>query len=248
MSVRPSDDNKAVASPNTPVGRAHDSQSQRPPAPDGSRGPGNRGERRAVSIIDADTMVTGTVTCTGEMELRGQVDGQIHSKNLIIRQHGHMNGDVFCESVMVDGRVDGNLHANQVDLKASANVNGDIHHTFLTIETGAMFEGDVRRSQNPTEVQHDPQPAPRMDTQPAPPQMETAMEGLRETLTEPATSGMTESPRDPTAQAPAPQHSDNPPPPYQPAAPASDPHAQMAPSGQHEPAPAPMPYHEPLTR
>ncbi len=245
MSVRPSDDNKAGASPNTAVGRKPDTQNQRSAAHDGARGPASRGERRAVSIIDADTMVTGTVTCSGEMELRGQVEGQIHAKNLIIRQHGHMSGDVFCESVMVDGRVDGNLHANQVDLKASANVNGDIHHTFLTIETGAMFEGDVRRSNNPTEVQRDPQPAPPMETQPAPPQMEPAMEDLRDTLTAPATSGMTESPRDPIAQAPASQNTDNPPP-YQP--PAPDPHAQMAPSGQHEQAPAPMPYHEPLTR
>lgn len=248
MSVRPSNENNGGMSPNPPTGRTKDSQNQRPPVLDGNRGPASRGERRAVSIIDADTMVTGTVTCTGEMELRGQVEGQIHSRNLIIRQHGHMHGDVFCESVMVDGRVDGNLHANQVDLKASANVNGDIHHTFLTIETGAMFEGDVRRSNNPTQVQPDPQPAAQMDTQPAPSRMEPAMEDLRDTLMESQTSGMTESPRDPMTQAPASHQSDSQQPQYQPAAPATEPHSQMSPSGQHETAPAPLPYHEPLTR
>lgn len=248
MSVRPSNENNGGISPNPPIGRTKESQNQRPPAPDGNRGPASRGERRAVSIIDADTLITGTVTCTGEMELRGQVEGQIHSRNLIIRQHGHMNGDIFCESVMVDGRVDGNLHANQVDLKAGANVNGDIHHTFLTIETGAMFEGDVRRSNNPTQVQPDPQTAAQLDTQPASTQMEPATEDLRETLMEPPTSGMTESSRDPMTPSPASHQSDNSQPPYQPAAPASEPHSQLSPNGQREPAPAPMPYHEPLNR
>lgn len=250
MSVRPSVENNDGASPNSPIGRTKESQNQRPSAPDGNRGPASRGERRAVSIIDADTMITGTVTCTGEMELRGQVEGQIHSRNLIIRQHGHMHGDIFCESVMVDGRVDGNLHANQVDLKSSANVNGDIHHTFLTIETGAMFEGDVRRSNNPTQVQQaEPRNDAQADAQLAAPQMEPAMESLRDTLMEPSTGGMTDASTDPMRQTPS--SADDPQPQYQPAQtrPASEPQAQMSPRGQqHEPAPAPMPYHEPLTR
>lgn len=117
------------------------------------------------SIIDTDVGVAGTVSCTGELDVLGQIQGDLHCSVLMVGHTGHIHGDVFADHAHVDGRVDGNIRGKQIILGSNAHVTGDIHHASLVIEHGAIFEGKVRRSSNPNEVaaaapQADPTPAP----------------------------------------------------------------------------------------
>ena len=115
------------------------------------------------SVIDAGVIIAGTVACTGEVEILGQVQGDLHCSLLAVSQPGHISGDVYAESAIIDGRVDGTIRSKQVVLRSGAHVTGDIHHASLVIEHGAIFEGKVRRSNNPTQAQPkaaEPQPRP----------------------------------------------------------------------------------------
>lgn len=105
------------------------------------------------SIIDAGVGIAGTVACTGELEVLGQIQGDLHSSALIVGHTGHIHGDVFADHAHIDGRVDGNIRGKQIILGSNAHVTGDIHHASLVIEHGAIFEGKVRRSANPAELQ-----------------------------------------------------------------------------------------------
>lgn len=105
------------------------------------------------SIIDTGVGVAGTVACTGELEVLGQIQGDLHSSALIVGHTGHIHGDVFADHAHIDGRVDGNIRGKQIILGSNAHVTGDIHHASLVIEHGAIFEGKVRRSSNPAELQ-----------------------------------------------------------------------------------------------
>lgn len=109
-------------------------------------------KKQGQSIIDQGMMVTGTVSCSGALEVHGQIQGDVHCRSLTLKQPGHIHGDVLCESVVVDSRIDGTIRSRQVVLRSEACVIGDIHHASLTIESGAFFEGEVRRSENPTQA------------------------------------------------------------------------------------------------
>ncbi len=113
-------------------------------------------KKQGQSIIDQGMVITGTVTCSGALEVHGQIQGDVHCRSLTLAKPGHIHGDVLCESVAVDSRIDGSIRSRQVVLRSEACVIGDIHHASLTIESGAFFEGEVRRSENPTEVKSSP--------------------------------------------------------------------------------------------
>ncbi len=109
--------------------------------------------KQSRSIVDTGMVITGNVSCTGALEVSGQIQGNLQCRNLTLSQPGHIHGDVFCETVDIDSRIDGTIRSRQVILRSQAQVIGDIHHTSLSIENGAFFEGEVRRSENLAQVQ-----------------------------------------------------------------------------------------------
>jgi len=66
-------------------------------------------------------------------------------------------GDVVSESVTVHGRVEGSVRARKVVLARNAHVLGDIVHQSLSVEMGAVFEGQCRYLQDPLSGQNVPQ-------------------------------------------------------------------------------------------
>lgn len=105
------------------------------------------------SFIDKNVIITGEVICDGELELQGQIQGQLRCKALAIVSPGSVTGDIIADSALINGRVDGTIRAKQLSLGRAATVFGDLHHTQISIDSGALFEGNVRRLEESTQVQ-----------------------------------------------------------------------------------------------
>ena len=103
----------------------------------------------APSIISADLTVTGTVTSTGDIQIDGRVEGDVHSVGLVIGDKAFIHGDVLAEEVTVRGRVQGSIRARKVLLATTCHVEGNILHEAFAVETGAFFEGNCRHADNP---------------------------------------------------------------------------------------------------
>jgi len=103
----------------------------------------------APSIISADLTVTGTLTSTGDIQIDGRVEGDVHSVGLVIGDKAFIHGDVLAEEVTVRGRVQGSIRARKVLLATTCHVEGNILHEAFAVETGAFFEGNCRHADNP---------------------------------------------------------------------------------------------------
>ena len=116
-----------------------------------SSGPqGKRVQRSsAPSIISADLVVNGTLTSTGDIQVDGRVEGDVHSSGLVIGDKALINGEVLADDVTVRGRVMGSIRARKVLLCATSHVEGNILHEAFSVEHGAFFEGNCRHSDNP---------------------------------------------------------------------------------------------------
>jgi cytoskeletal protein CcmA (bactofilin family) len=121
------------------------SQAQFAPKPPAFRGP----DRMAPSIIGEDLTVTGNVLSRGEVQVDGQIQGDVHCSSLIVGEKAQITGGIVAEDVVVRGRVMGSVRGNRVTLQASSHVEGDVFHKSLAIEQGAFFEGKSRRSEDP---------------------------------------------------------------------------------------------------
>ena len=140
--------------PETPTGS--NSMSNPIPAAAPAKKPGGRS---APSIISADLLVQGTLTSQGDMQIDGNVEGDIHSVTLMIGNGANVKGEIVAEEVVVRGRVEGRIRARRVQLDATAVVIGDILQEQLTVAAGATFEGSCRRSSDPLGQQ---QPTPQI--------------------------------------------------------------------------------------
>lgn len=110
-----------------------------------------RSTRTVPSLISSDVHIVGTLSSDGEMQIDGKVDGNIRSSKVVIGGAGIISGEIVAEEVVVRGKVDGPIRGVKVKLADGARVNGDILHGSLEVETGAIFEGSIRRSDNPLE-------------------------------------------------------------------------------------------------
>ncbi len=101
------------------------------------------------SIIGEDLTITGNVVSKGEIQIDGEVQGDIQCGSLLLGDKSQIVGGVVAEDVVVRGRVIGSVRGLRVTLQAQSHVEGDIYHQSLAIEQGAYFEGKSRRSDDP---------------------------------------------------------------------------------------------------
>ncbi len=101
------------------------------------------------SIISADVVVRGNIDSAGEVQLDGELVGDVRSAILIVGEKATVRGEIICENVTVRGRVEGGIRAKSVTLASTAHIEGDILHSSLAVESGAHFEGNCRHSDDP---------------------------------------------------------------------------------------------------
>jgi cytoskeletal protein CcmA (bactofilin family) len=101
------------------------------------------------SIIGEDLTVTGNVASKGEIQVDGEIQGDIDCASLLLGDKSQVQGSVRAEDVVVRGKVIGSVRGLRVTLQSQSHVEGDIYHQSLAIEQGAYFEGKSRRSDDP---------------------------------------------------------------------------------------------------
>jgi cytoskeletal protein CcmA (bactofilin family) len=114
--------------------------------------PGRRAApgRLMTSIIANGVRIKGSIEAdAAELQVDGEIEGNLRGGSLTIGDTGFVRGDIVSESVTVNGRIEGSLRARKVTLARTAHVMGDITHQQLSVEMGAVFEGQCRYVQDP---------------------------------------------------------------------------------------------------
>jgi len=101
------------------------------------------------SIIGEDLKITGNVTSKGEIQVDGEIEGDIRCSSLLLGDKSQVTGNVTAENVVVRGRIVGSIRGSRITLQARSHVEGDLFHQSLAIEQDAYFEGKSRHSDNP---------------------------------------------------------------------------------------------------
>ncbi|MDE0795018.1 MAG: polymer-forming cytoskeletal protein [Alphaproteobacteria bacterium] len=99
----------------------------------------------APSILSAGMQVTGDIVSDGEVQIDGDLSGDIHCAKLTIGETGRINRSVVADDCLVHGTVVRQIKADAVTLSRSSRVEGDVMHGMLAIEPGARLDGHCRR-------------------------------------------------------------------------------------------------------
>lgn len=152
---------------NEPGPKAGDDAADTPAAPTAPRSAGTDSSKPvatsqpkpAPSLLSSDLKIVGNLRTSGDIQIEGQVEGDIHAHLLTVGEGATVNGEVVADDVIVNGRVIGRVRGLKVRLTSTARVEGDIIHKTIAIESGAHFEGSVQRQDDPLGGGAKPKPA-----------------------------------------------------------------------------------------
>ena len=101
------------------------------------------------SVLSSDLHIKGNIKTTGDLQIEGQVEGDIRAHLLTVGEGATVRGELVADDVVINGRIIGRVRGLKVRLTATARVEGDIIHKTIAIESGAHFEGSVQRQDDP---------------------------------------------------------------------------------------------------
>lgn len=105
--------------------------------------PDKTGKSNVPSIISANLTITGSMNTSGDVQIDGTIDGDVHSKQITLGESGVVNGAISADLARISGTVNGSITARVVELGRSAKITGDINHFSLAIEPGAFIQGQM---------------------------------------------------------------------------------------------------------
>ena len=101
------------------------------------------------SVLSSDLTIKGNLTTSGDIQIEGILEGDIRANLLTVGESATVRGEVIADDVVVNGRVIGCVRGLKVRLTSTARVEGDVIHKTIAIESGAHFEGSVKRNDDP---------------------------------------------------------------------------------------------------
>ena len=96
------------------------------------------------SIISKALKITGQLESTENIQIDGEVEGDVRGVCVKVGQGAKVKGTVSGEEVELAGTVDGKIEAKKVLLTGTAHMSGDVVHQDIRIESGAFIDGHCR--------------------------------------------------------------------------------------------------------
>jgi len=115
------------------------------------------------SVIADDLHIKGEVTTSGDIELKGTIEGEVTCRTLLIAEDAKVEGKATAEKVVVRGTVDGQVNGIRVTLSASARVTGELVCKALSVDEEAYFDGTSQRVNDPLAASQETVKSPSPD-------------------------------------------------------------------------------------
>jgi cytoskeletal protein CcmA (bactofilin family) len=96
------------------------------------------------SVISKALKITGELESTEDIQIDGQIEGDVRGVGVKIGQNAKVKGTVYGDEVELSGTVEGRIESKKVILSGTARMVGDIAHQEIKIESGAYVSGMLK--------------------------------------------------------------------------------------------------------
>ena len=108
------------------------------------------------SVISKALKITGQLESTENIQIDGQIDGDVRGVNVKVGNGAKVKGTVYGEEVELAGTVEGKIEAKKVVLTGTAHMSGDVVHQDITIQSGAHIDGHCKPEYGKTALKTQP--------------------------------------------------------------------------------------------
>ncbi len=110
------------------------------------------------SVISKALKITGELESTEDIQIDGQIEGDVRGVGVKIGQNAKVKGSVYGEEVELAGSIDGKIEAKRVILTGTARMTGDVLHQDIKIESGAFISGNLKPDMGKPDARPIPKP------------------------------------------------------------------------------------------
>ena len=96
------------------------------------------------SVISKALKITGQLESTEDIQIDGQIEGDVRGVGVKIGQNAKVTGTVYGDEVELAGTIEGKIEAKKVILTGTARMSGDVVHQDIKIESGAHVDGHLK--------------------------------------------------------------------------------------------------------
>ncbi len=97
----------------------------------------------AFSVLGADTAIKGDISASADLHVDGRVEGDVSCASFVQGETSEIVGCITSESARFAGTVRGSIDARELVILKTAHIFGDVQYDTLTIEQGAIIEGQL---------------------------------------------------------------------------------------------------------
>ncbi|RDK97081.1 cytoskeletal protein CcmA (bactofilin family) [Enterobacillus tribolii] len=112
---------------------------------------------RRCTVIAKSTLFTGNIDVDGDIQVYGDVRGNVHVKEGTIRvmHAGRVEGELSAPEIIIDGTVEGTCEAKSIDILEHGILRGTRRSISFSIKRGGVFIGQseqLKQEEEPTSV------------------------------------------------------------------------------------------------
>ena len=103
------------------------------------------------NVLARNTEFAGTIEVTDSIRLEGKFKGEVWTQGTLhVVPEANVQAKVQASFVVIGGKFKGNVNCeHRVDLLADCRATGSLSTSALTVEEGALFDGDVSMTKRP---------------------------------------------------------------------------------------------------
>jgi len=95
------------------------------------------------SVLGTDTAIKGDISASADLHIDGRVEGDIECASFVQGETSEIVGSVCAESARLAGIVQGSINARELVILKTAQIQGDVQYDTVTIEQGAVIDGQL---------------------------------------------------------------------------------------------------------
>ena len=104
------------------------------------------------SILASSFSLKGSISCKGELQIDGHVNGNINGEKVILGPDSSMDGTLTADEIIISGKFKGKIKGKSIRLETGALVDAEITYEILAIEDGSSVNGIVKKLINNSTV------------------------------------------------------------------------------------------------
>ena len=92
------------------------------------------------TIVRDDLKIKGNIFEKEDLQVSGEIDGNVKAENLRLEDKGKINGNINSSVSELEGTVKGDIESSKVHISSTGDIEGTIKQKILSIDEGAKLK------------------------------------------------------------------------------------------------------------